>query len=151
MEDLSSQLASKLTLLNEDQKKVLEDLQGLQEQHNVIEREFLAELSQLKKKYRAKYEPLYDQRCEHLTSSSSSKMDPASATMIPYFWLTAMKNHQMLSDMIEAVDEYVSVLVNLLNCFCFFRSDYVVHSKTLFKCPDCLCKFRDFVNREEVY
>ena len=106
IEELASQLESKLTLLNDDQKKVLEGLQSLQEQHNTIEREFLVELSHLKKKYRARYEPLYDQRCEQLTSASSSKMDPASATMIPYFWLTAMKNHQMLSDMIEAVDEY---------------------------------------------
>ena len=54
-------------------------------------------------RYRKLYEPFYEQRHEVLTEG---RLRPEHGTRIPKFWLAAMKNHQMLQDMIEAVDEY---------------------------------------------
>ena len=103
--DQIDSLAEKVDKLNiaetltQKQREDLEKLQGIQGKHGEIEREFTIQLAALKKQFRARFEPLYLERKEILLPQSDAQ------TTIPSFWLTAMKNHQMIADMIESVDE----------------------------------------------
>jgi len=91
--------------LTEAQKDALVQLKDLHTQHVETEKAFQKELRTLKKKYANMYFPLYEKRCEVLASGKDPELQ--SATCIPNFWLTALKKHMMLADMVEAVDEPV--------------------------------------------
>lgn len=105
-EDELAEQISKVAIsesLSKQEQAVLNELQEFQEEHNEVERKFLEELKALKKKYRSFYEPLYTKRQETLAKNPKTE----NGTAIPNFWLGAMKNHQLLRDMIETVDEPV--------------------------------------------
>lgn len=90
--------------LTEKEKAAVSRLKDLHVEHTQIESEFERELRELKKRYEDLYEPLYKKRAEFL---GEGERLPEQGTTIPSFWLTAMKNHPMLSDMIEENDEPV--------------------------------------------
>jgi nucleosome assembly protein 1-like 1 len=78
---------------------LLEDLRKLQDQHDVLEREFNAERLALVQKYRALKAPVYEKRANVLAGSGG--------TSIPSFWVKAMKNHCQIREAVEAIDEPV--------------------------------------------
>ncbi len=100
VDELAEQV-SKVTIenLTEDQQKVLEKLQEIQNRHNDVEKEYITALMALKKSFRVKFSPLYEERKEALIPRNDA------TTAIPNFWCGALKNHQMIADMIETVDE----------------------------------------------
>jgi len=85
----------------------LERLKILQQEHNEIETEFKREIHELNKKYRVKYDPLYRKRYDAMKDGDNT---------LPDFWLTAMKNHPMLNDMIKPADEPVLKYLEDIRC-----------------------------------
>ncbi|OLN95426.1 putative nucleosome assembly protein [Colletotrichum chlorophyti] len=108
-------------------------LKGIQKEHGQLEAEFQEEVLQLEKKYFAKFTPLYEKRAkivnggtepteqevkageedededETETKSEKTEEKPTesaeSVSGIPEFWLSAMKNHPSLAEMITDRDE----------------------------------------------
>lgn len=85
----------------------LERLKILQQEHNEIETEFKREIHELNKKYRVKYDPLYRKRYDAMKDGDNT---------LPDFWLTAMRNHPMLNDMIKPADEPVLKYLEDIRC-----------------------------------
>ena len=93
------------------QKAVVVHLQKLQEEHLKLEEEYRREWNQLKLKYLQSFQPLYESRRAALVQSSAEDKGslPKTGTPgLPDFWLKAMKNHVLLSEMI--VDRDIPVL-----------------------------------------
>jgi len=84
----------------------LDKLKQLQQEHDEIETEFKREINELNKKYRVKYDPLYKKRYDAMKEGEA----------LPDFWLTAMKNHRMLNDMIAEADEPVLKYLEDIRC-----------------------------------
>ncbi|KAK2734465.1 hypothetical protein FQN55_002787 [Onygenales sp. PD_40] len=108
-------------------------LKGIQKQHAALEAELQEKILQLEKEYLAKYAPIYAKRAEIVSGKSEPTEDEVTAGKqdeeedeeetkaeveakteetekspaagIPEFWLSAMKNHISLSDMITERDE----------------------------------------------
>ncbi|KAL2377935.1 hypothetical protein RJZ90_006358 [Blastomyces dermatitidis] len=109
-------------------------LKGIQKEHSKLEAEFQQKVLELEKEYFAKFEPLYGKRATIVNGQSEptedevkageedeedgeeeepkAKDEPKSedadvpvAAGIPEFWLSAMKNHISLSEMITERDE----------------------------------------------
>lgn len=116
-------------------KRRVEGLKGLQVEYMKVEAEFQKEILELEKKFAKRYAPIYERRSaivngkeeptrdevvkgeesdaqddeEELEGEKESYADltvPADAEKgIPEFWLTALKNHVALSELIEERDE----------------------------------------------
>ncbi|EPQ29363.1 uncharacterized protein PFL1_03118 [Pseudozyma flocculosa PF-1] len=116
-------------------RRRVEGLKGVQVEHTKIEAEFQKEILELEKKYAEKYRPLYERRAaiiqgknepsedevkageavdqddededeEEKKESLAAATAPADAAKgIPEFWLTALKNHIALSELITERDE----------------------------------------------
>jgi nucleosome assembly protein 1-like 1 len=71
-----------------------------------LEDEYRKEWNQLKLKYLQSFQPLYKNRHNALIQSTDGKTGTPS---LPDFWLTAMKNHVLLAEMIVAGDMPVLV------------------------------------------
>eukprot|EP00244_Chara_vulgaris_P007151 TRINITY_DN267_c0_g1_i1.p1 TRINITY_DN267_c0_g1~~TRINITY_DN267_c0_g1_i1.p1 ORF type:complete len:369 (+),score=102.86 TRINITY_DN267_c0_g1_i1:335-1441(+) len=108
-------------------RKRVEALRTLQSKHDELEAEFEKELTALEVKYEKLYEPLYQQRASVVVgdvepedqvdapppasappaegAAAAVAEDVVDAKGVPNFWLTAMKNFDMIGEMITARDE----------------------------------------------
>ncbi|KKA25971.1 hypothetical protein TD95_002156 [Thielaviopsis punctulata] len=105
-------------------------LKGIQQEHSKLEAQFQEEVLELEKKYFAKFSPLYEKRAkivngagepteeevkagededEEETAEDKDEKKPDATGEdvkgIPEFWLSAMKNHISLAEMITERDE----------------------------------------------
>ncbi|PGH05979.1 hypothetical protein AJ79_06668 [Helicocarpus griseus UAMH5409] len=105
-------------------------LKGIQKEHSKLETEFQQKVLELEKEYFAKFEPLYGKRATIINGKAeptedevkagkqeeeeeekaeeepkTEEADKPIAAGIPEFWLSAMKNHISLSEMITDRDE----------------------------------------------
>ncbi|KAH6626365.1 hypothetical protein B0J18DRAFT_477126 [Chaetomium sp. MPI-SDFR-AT-0129] len=119
-------------------------LKGIQKEHSKLEAEFQEEVLQLEKKYFEKFTPLYEQRSGIVNGKSEPTEDQIKAGKedeeeeeeedqdeeesaekgkiqgIPEFWLSAMKNHISLAEMItdrdeEALKELIDIRMEYLD------------------------------------
>lgn len=86
------------------QKSTIDELKKLYIRHIELERDYRVEWNLLKQKYFKALRPLYNSREQCLKLKSETD---ASQTVIPDFWLTALKNHSAISQTIEEHDEQV--------------------------------------------
>lgn len=113
-------------------RKRVSGLKGIQKQHAKLETQFQEEVLELEKKYFKKFTPLYEQRAKivngqaeptedeiksgeaeegedpeaEATEASAEPTDAnEDAKGIPEFWLSAMKNHASLGELITDRDE----------------------------------------------
>jgi len=124
-----------LDKLSDSEKKTLNDLRDLHKQHDEIEKQYREEWNELKTKYQKLKDPIYRKRYSVLTKKDESTVPSDGTTQasqddsqapdsdktqdkeetdvhigtagLPKFWLTALKNHRLLADMIETHDEPV--------------------------------------------
>lgn len=138
-------------------KRRVEGLKGIHVEHTKIEAEFQKEILELEKKYAQRYNPLYERRAQivqgkqeptkeevqageasHENEDEEDEQEekqsladvsaPADAEKgIPEFWLTALKNHVALSELITERDE--DALRSLLDV----RMSYLPGSQAGFK------------------
>lgn len=105
-------------------------LRGVQKEHSKLEAQFQEEVLQLEKKYFAKFTPLYEKRAkivngqeepteedvaagkedeeddaEKKDEDEQKKEDSKPEKGVPEFWLSAMKNNELLSETITDRDE----------------------------------------------
>ncbi|XP_031488803.1 nucleosome assembly protein 1;3-like isoform X2 [Nymphaea colorata] len=99
-------------------RKRVTSLQEIQSQHDELEAKFFEERAALEAKYQKLYEPLYSKRYEivnGVVEAESVKSEPAEENAaddkaaevkgVPDFWLTAMKNNEVLAEEISERDE----------------------------------------------
>ncbi|KAF3793299.1 Nucleosome assembly protein 1 [Nymphaea thermarum] len=103
-------------------RKRVTSLQEIQSQHDELEAKFFEERAALEAKYQKLYEPLYSKRYEivnGVVDAESVKSEPAEENAaedkaaegmlvlkgVPDFWLTAMKNNEVLAEEISERDE----------------------------------------------
>lgn len=84
-----------------------------------LEEEYRREWNELKLKYLAKFQPLYVSRRKELRAEA---VQGPGTTNLPQFWVKAMKNHLLLSEMIEEHD--VPILVR--SCFYLILSYFII-------------------------
>ncbi|RCH80876.1 hypothetical protein CU098_001286, partial [Rhizopus stolonifer] len=108
---LLSMLQGKLgNLVNEPLPAVVQrrinGLKYLQSKHSELEGEFQKEVLALEKKYLELYRPLYNKRAEVISGQyePSEKEVAAGAKGVPQFWLTALKTHPQIGDIITDED-----------------------------------------------
>jgi nucleosome assembly protein 1-like 1 len=103
-------------------------LKGVQKEHTKLEAQFQADILELEKKYFIKFTPLYQKRSQIVngateptedeikageeddepTEADAAETDDSAAKGIkgiPEFWLSAMKNHVSIAEMITDRDE----------------------------------------------
>ncbi|KAK4391809.1 Nucleosome assembly protein 1 [Sesamum angolense] len=93
----------------------LECMVGLESQHDDLEAKFFEERAALEAKYQKLYQPLYTKRYEIVTGAVEVEggINDTEATNqagedekgVPDFWLTAMKNNEVLAEEISERDE----------------------------------------------
>lgn len=122
--------SSYLDSLPQPVRRRIRGVRGLQKQHTELERQFHQEVLELEKRYQRLYAPLYERRRE-LIAGTGQEVTEAEITAgkdeeekeeeegkgtedssepvtgIPEFWLTALKNHQLLAELITDADEDV--------------------------------------------
>lgn len=98
-------------------RKRVEALQELQGQHDEIEAKFFEERAALEAKYQKLYEPFYSKRYEIVngvvevegvtneTTKEQGEEKAAEEKGVPNFWLTALKTHEVLEEVITESDE----------------------------------------------
>ncbi|KAI9152518.1 histone chaperone [Blastocladiella emersonii ATCC 22665] len=117
-----------ITLLSADAKRRLNALKKLELQGNVIHRQFLAELTELEKKYHVQYQPIYEKRAaivtgEHeptdaetevpetvqdftaLEAEEGEAVEEGPVTGVPKFWMRSLLNHPQIAELITEADE----------------------------------------------
>eukprot|EP00744_Colponema_vietnamica_P000617 GILI01001077.1.p1 GENE.GILI01001077.1~~GILI01001077.1.p1 ORF type:complete len:362 (-),score=192.90 GILI01001077.1:319-1320(-) len=87
----------------EEIKHRVDHLNKLNEERAEIFQQFLAEKAALERKYTDLYQPIFDKRAKVV--SGEEAVPEASADGIPKFWLTVIKNHYMLNEMVFPADE----------------------------------------------
>lgn len=80
-------------------------LKELQAEYDTLEAEYHVKREALERKYRVLYEPLYTQRYECMSE------DP-----VPLFWVTVIRNHPILKDLVESVDVPVLEYLQDIRC-----------------------------------
>ncbi|KZS86848.1 NAP-domain-containing protein [Sistotremastrum niveocremeum HHB9708] len=110
-------------------KRTLEGLKGVQAEYEKLQKEFKLEMWELERKYLAKYQPVFDRRRDIVAGKATvteeevaageeiSREDdedyvplvvPATPTTdikgVPEFWLTALRNHLGISELITDRD-----------------------------------------------
>lgn len=116
-------------------KRRVAALKGIQKEHGKLEAELQAEILALEKKYLGKYTPLYERRSEIVLGkqeptdaevtageadeeeaetpetpastkpTTDEKTETENLVGIPEFWLSAMKNHPSMAELITDKDE----------------------------------------------
>ncbi|XWS72192.1 hypothetical protein CRYUN_Cryun02cG0019200 [Craigia yunnanensis] len=98
-------------------RKRVEVLREIQGQHDELEAKFFEERAALEAKYQKLYQPFYAKRYDIVNGVGEAEGTPNEAAMdqgedkaveekgVPDFWLTAMKNNEVLSDEITERDE----------------------------------------------
>eukprot|EP00899_Mesostigma_viride_P009001 jgi/Mesvir1/18101/Mv09398-RA.2 len=105
-------------------RKRVHALQELQEKHDGLKEQYLEELAALEAKFQALYAPLYEKRADIVTgvvepevenfedeegdgdaAAKGEAKESEDIVGIPEFWLTAMRNHEVLEEQITERDE----------------------------------------------
>ncbi|XP_039024298.1 nucleosome assembly protein 1;3-like [Hibiscus syriacus] len=117
LQNLSRDHTDILESLSPNVRKRVEDLREIQGQHDELEAKFFEERAALESKYQKLYQPIYAKRYDIVngvgeveTTSNESAMDQGEEKAdeekgVPDFWLTAMKNNDVLSEEITERDE----------------------------------------------
>ncbi|KAJ3684757.1 hypothetical protein LUZ61_013921 [Rhynchospora tenuis] len=119
LQGLAGQHANMLETLSPPVRKRVESLREIQSQHDELEAKFFEERLALEAKYQKLYEPLYSKRYqivngeveveaapkEESTEEAPSDEKAAVEKGVPDFWLTAMKNNEVLVEEIQERDE----------------------------------------------
>ncbi|KAJ4771574.1 Nucleosome assembly protein 1 [Rhynchospora pubera] len=119
LQGLAGQHANMLETLSPPVRKRVETLREIQSQHDELEAKFFEERLALEAKYQKLYEPLYSKRyqivngdveVEGAPKEESTEEAPADEKAavekgVPGFWLTAMKNNEVLVEEIQERDE----------------------------------------------
>ncbi|GLU14318.1 hypothetical protein SLE2022_308940 [Rubroshorea leprosula] len=116
LQDLAGQHYDVLENLSPNVKKRVEALREIQSQHDELEKKFFEERAALEAKYQKLYEPLYTKRYEVVNGVVEIEGETKDAVTdqenkvaeekgVPDFWLTAMKNNDMLAEEITQRDE----------------------------------------------
>ncbi|KAJ1689404.1 hypothetical protein LUZ63_013559 [Rhynchospora breviuscula] len=117
LQGLAGQHANMLETLSPPVRKRVETLREIQSQHDELEAKFFEERLALEAKYQKLYEPLYSKRYqivngevegapkEESTEEAPANEEAAVEKGVPNFWLTAMKNNEVLVEEIQERDE----------------------------------------------
>ncbi|XP_022749941.1 nucleosome assembly protein 1;3-like isoform X3 [Durio zibethinus] len=117
LQNLAGEHTDMLASLSPIVRKRVEVLREIQGQHDEIEAKFFEERAALEAKYQKLYQPLYAKRYDIVNGVGETEGTPNEAAMdegedkaveekgVPDFWLTAMKNNEVLSDEITERDE----------------------------------------------
>ncbi|CAI0419540.1 unnamed protein product [Linum tenue] len=117
LQNLAGQHSNIIEELPPRVRKRVEYLKEIQGQHDELEAKFFEERRALEAKYQKLYEPLYTQRYEIINgikevdgasseASGDQEADKAvGGSGVPDFWLTAMKNNEVLAEEITERDE----------------------------------------------
>nr|GMD50525.1 nucleosome assembly protein 1;2 [Ipomoea batatas] len=117
LQDLTGQHSNVLESLSPDVRKRVEFLREIQTQHDELEAKFLEERAALEAKYQKLYQPLYTKRYEIVNGivevegekaeavSMDQEDDKTAEKGVPHFWITAMKNNEVLAEEITERDE----------------------------------------------
>lgn len=142
-----------------NQRRCVAALENLHLSRAKLEAEFRSEIQELEKKYQAKYQPLYDQRAalvqglreptpqeygdvpEDAVAELNEKGEPiidSTTKGLPEFWLTALKNHPAVSEMITeddipALAFLEDVKIGHINGSPGFRLEFVFGENPFFK------------------
>ncbi|XP_060213605.1 nucleosome assembly protein 1;2 isoform X1 [Lycium barbarum] len=118
LQDLTGKHTDVLENLSPNVRKRVERLREIQTQHDDLEAKFFEERAALEAKYQKLYQPLYTKRFEIVTGVVEVEGATTEATAenqqadkdavekgVPDFWLTAMKNNEVLAEEITERDE----------------------------------------------
>ncbi|XP_019173464.1 PREDICTED: nucleosome assembly protein 1;2-like isoform X2 [Ipomoea nil] len=117
LQDLTGQHSNVLESLSPDVRERVEFLREIQTQHDELEAKFLEERAALEAKYQKLYQPLYTKRYEIVNGivevegekaeavSMDQEDDKTAEKGVPHFWVTAMKNNEVLAEEITERDE----------------------------------------------
>ncbi|KAL2555242.1 Nucleosome assembly protein 1-2 [Forsythia ovata] len=118
LQDLTGKHSDVLENLPPNVRKRVDVLRGIQSEHDELEAKFFEERAALEAKYQRLYHPLYTKRYEIVngiieveggtTDGEPTKQDEgkdAGEKGVPDFWLTAMKNNEVLAEEISEHDE----------------------------------------------
>ncbi|XP_027066171.1 nucleosome assembly protein 1;2 [Coffea arabica] len=115
LQDLTGKHSDVLENLSPVVRKRVEVLRGLQSEHDELEAKFFEERAALEAKYQKLYQPLYAKRytivngvdeAEGATAEAAKEDETTSEDKgVPSFWLTAMKNNEVIAEEISERDE----------------------------------------------
>ncbi|KAL0426881.1 UNVERIFIED_CONTAM: Nucleosome assembly protein 1 [Sesamum latifolium] len=112
LQDLAGKHSDVLESLSPNVRKRVDALREIQSQHDDLEAKFLEERAALEAKYQKLYQPLYTKRYEIVTGVVEVENDTEATNQadedekgVPDFWLTAMKNNEVLAEEISERDE----------------------------------------------
>ncbi|GLT98693.1 hypothetical protein SLE2022_161850 [Rubroshorea leprosula] len=96
--------------------KRVEVLRQIQNEHDELEAKFFEEKAALQAKYQKLYQPLYAKRynivngiveVEGISKETSKEPEPDTEKGVPSFWLMALRNNEVLVEVIREHDELV--------------------------------------------
>ncbi|KAG2718106.1 hypothetical protein I3760_03G205400 [Carya illinoinensis] len=116
IQSLAGQHSDLLENLSPVVRRRVEVLKEIQGQHDELETKFLEERAALEAKYQKLYQPLYTKRyeivngvveAEGVTDEAAPEGEDKAAEEkgVPEFWLTAMKNNEVLAEEVSERDE----------------------------------------------
>ncbi|KAF7806726.1 nucleosome assembly protein 1;3-like [Senna tora] len=114
IQSLAGQHADVLESLSPNVRKRVEVLREIQGQHDELEAKFFEERAALEAKYQKLYQPLYTKRydivngvaeVEGVANETAADTEEDKEKGVPAFWLTAMKNNEVLAEEISERDE----------------------------------------------
>ncbi|KAG4190118.1 hypothetical protein ERO13_A07G012000v2 [Gossypium hirsutum] len=117
LQNLAREHTDMLESLSPNVRKRVEVLREIQGQHDELEAKYFEERAALEAKYQKLYQPLYAKRYDIVNGVAEAEGTTNDAAMdqkedntaeekgVPDFWLTAMKNNDVLSDEITERDE----------------------------------------------
>ncbi|XP_049399038.1 nucleosome assembly protein 1;2 isoform X1 [Solanum stenotomum] len=118
LQDLTGKHTNLLENLSPNVRKRVEVLREIQSQHDDLEAKFFEERAALEAKYQKLYQPLYTKRFDIVNGvvevdgavTEAAAVDQeedkdAEGKGVPDFWLTAMKNNEVLAEEITERDE----------------------------------------------
>ncbi|TKY54472.1 Nucleosome assembly protein [Spatholobus suberectus] len=115
IQSLAGQHSDILESLSPNVRKRVEVLREIQGQHDELEAKFFEERAALEAKYQKLYQPLYTKRYEIVNGVTEVEGGAVNETTpdneedkekgVPAFWLTAMKNNEVLAEEISERDE----------------------------------------------
>ncbi|KAI3443620.1 hypothetical protein Pfo_000285 [Paulownia fortunei] len=117
LQDLAGKHSDVLENLSPNVRKRVDALREIQSQHDDLEAKFFEERAALEAKYQKLYQPLYSKRYEIVNGGvevegAATVAEPTKQADkddeekgVPDFWLTAMKNNEVLAEEISERDE----------------------------------------------
>lgn len=114
IQSLAGQHSDILESLSPVVRKRVDILREIQGQHDELEASFFEERAALEAKYQKLYQPLYSKRYDIVTGvaevegvekETSPDTEESKEKGVPDFWLTAMKNNEVLAEEISERDE----------------------------------------------